>query len=200
MKALLAPIPSVILAILLSVGGVSYWFLQLTSRLVAQAASTRAAAHEASRPEKPWDFWTPEMEIVAKELKEHREALTRREAALAAWEKRLAAERTELDDVRKQVDTLRGEIDSRLVEVQAQELRNLKTLATTYSRFAPASAVAVFAQMDDLTVAKLLSLMKPEVSSTILEELSRTPAPDNANVKRAAELTRRLRLLIPAKG
>ncbi len=200
MKALFAPIPSVVLAILLSVGGVSVWFMRLTERLVAQAASTRVEEHEASRPEKPWDFWTPEMEVMVKELKEQREALLRRETALADWEKRLAAERAELDEVRKQVDGLRGEIDARLVEVQAQELRNLKTLATTYSRFAPASAVAVFSQMDDLMVAKLLSLMKAEVSSAILEELSRTPAPDNANVKRAAELTQRLRLLLPAKG
>lgn len=198
MKALLSPIPAVALAILLSVGGAFLLFQRQAAAAIAAVVAHRAEKMEAARPEKPWDFWTPEMEQVAKELAGQRELLKSREGELAAWEARIAAERKELDVTRKQIEALRAEIDARLVQVEAQEQRNLKTLVTTYSKLTPSAAVAIFKQMDDALVAKLLALMKPDVTTAILEELSRDPGPDEANVKRAAELTRRMRLLMPA--
>ncbi len=196
MKALLSPLPALVLALSLSVGAAWFWFQAHAARLIEIAVAHQAERVEASRPEKPWDFWTSEMEQVAKELAEQRALFARREAELSARETRLAEERRELEGVRRQIESLRVEIDSRLVQVAAQEQRNLKTLAATYSRLSPPAAVAIFNQMDDLLVSKLLSLMKPEVTSAILEELSRDPGPDGANVKRAAELTQRLRLLV----
>lgn len=200
MKAPLSPIVVVLLAVLLSTGAVTYWFMGVSAGFITRVTAQRAVQAEAARPEKPWDFWTPEMEGVAKELADERATIARREAELSTWETRLVNERKELDALRYQVEKLRSEIDSRLVQVQAQELRNLKTLATTYSRLSPSAAVAIFGQMDDLLVAKLLSLMKPDVSTAILEEFSRDPGPDGANLKRAAELTQRLRLLLPVAG
>lgn len=198
MKALLSPVPALLLSLSLSLGGACLWFQKHADRLIAVAASHRAEKIEASRPEKPWDFWTTEMEQVAKELAEQRALLARREAELNTRETRLDEERKELDGVRRQIENLRSEIDSRLVRIEAQEQRNLKALGATYSRLSPPAAVAIFKQMDDVLVTKLLSLMKPDVASGILEELSRDPGPDNANVKRAAEITQRLRLLVSA--
>lgn len=198
MKALLSPIPAVVLAILLSVGGSFVLFQRQTAAAIAAVVAHRAETLEAARPEKPWDFWTPEMEQVAKELAEQRERIKSREGELTAWEARIAAERKELDVTRKQIEALRSEIDARLVQVEAQEQRNLKALVNTYSKLTPASAVAIFKQMDDALVAKLLALMKPDVTTAILEEMSRDPGPEDVNVKRAAELTRRMRLLMPA--
>jgi flagellar motility protein MotE (MotC chaperone) len=198
MKALLSPIPAVVLAILLSVGGAFVLFQRQTATAIAAVVAHRAEKMEAARPEKPWDFWTPEMENVAKELAEQRERLKSREGELASWESRIAAERKELDVMRSQIEALRAEIDARLVQVEAQEQRNLKALVNTYSKLTPASAVAIFKQMDDALVAKLLALMKPDVTTAILEELSRDPGPEDVNVKRAAELTKRMRLLMPA--
>lgn len=198
MKAPLSSVTALFLSLALSVGGAWFWFQTHAARLLETAVAHQAECIEAARPDKPWDFWTSEMEQVAKELAEQRALLARRDVELAAHEKRLADERAELDLVRRQIEALRAEMDSRLVQVAAQEQRNLKTLAATYSRLSPAAAVAIFNQMDDLLVSKLLSFMKPEVSSGILEELSRDPGPDGANVKRAAELTQRLRLLVSA--
>ncbi len=199
MKALASPPVYIAAAILLSAGPVLALLWKESGALVSAAAVHRAEQIEAKRPEKPWDFWTPEVENLAKELTEQRAAIARREAEVAAREKRLTDEARELEQIRRQIESLRAEIGNRLVEVQAQELKNLKSLAVTYSRLTPASAVAIFGQMDDLMVAKLLSLMKPEVSSAILEEFSRSPGPDNVNLKRAAEISQRLRLLLPAK-
>lgn len=198
MKALLSPIPAVVLAILLSVGGAFVLFQRQTAAAIAAVVAHRAEKMEAARPEKPWDFWTPEMENVAKELAEQRDRLKSREGDLASWESRIASERKELDVMRSQIEALRAEIDARLVQVEEQEQRNLKTLVNTYSKLTPASAVAIFKQMDDALVAKLLALMKPDVTTAILEEMSRDPGPEDVNVKRAAELTKRMRLLMPA--
>jgi flagellar motility protein MotE (MotC chaperone) len=175
------------------------WYWQGATVLVGQARARRLAAAQAARPEKPWDFWTPELEKLASELRESRTAVAQREAAVAQRETRLAADLQELDKVRQQVEELRIEISQHIIEVQAQEIGNLKTLATTYSLLTPKAAVAIFAQMDDITVAKLLSLMKPETAAALLEEISRTPGDNNANLKRAAVLSERLRLIVPAK-
>jgi flagellar motility protein MotE (MotC chaperone) len=199
MKILANPAVVIGLAVLLSTVPVLGMIWQESATIVHSAVAKQVAAIEATRPEKPWDFWTPEVENLAKELTEQRGGFARREAELAAREKRLADESHELDEIRRKIETLRTEITSRLVEVQAQELRNLKSLSTTYSKLTPAAAAAIFTEMDDLTVAKILSLMKADIHTAILQEFTRNPGPDNANVKRAAELSQRLRLLMPTK-
>ncbi len=175
------------------------WFWIQAGPLAEQRRLRLAAATKTVRPEKPWDFWTPEMENLARELRDSRAAVTQRETAVTQRETRLAAENQELDKVRRQIEALRAEISSRITEVQAQEVTNLKTLAGTYSLLSPKAAVTIFAQMDDPTVAKLLSMMKPEIAAALLEELSRTPGENNANAKRAADLSQRLRLFLPPK-
>lgn len=199
MKLLSNPAVVIILAVLFSAVPVLGMIWKETAVIVHTIAEQKAAAIEATRPEKPWDFWTPEVENLAKELTEQRGTLARREAELATREKRLVDEKGELEETRRKIESLRTEIASRLVEVQAQELRNLKTLANTYSKLSPSAAVAIFGEMDDLTVAKLLSMMKPETTTAILEEFSRNPDAAKTGVKRAAELSQRLRLLMPVQ-
>ncbi len=200
MKLLANPIVVIVLAMLLSTVPVLGMIWKESSAIVHASAAQKAAAVEASRPEKPWDFWTPEVENLAKELTGQRDTLARREADVASREKRLADETLELDEMRRKIESLRAEIASRLVEVQSQELRNLKTLANTYAKLSPAGAVAIFGEMDDLTVAKLLSLMKPDTTTAILEEFSRNPADPKTGAKRAADLSQRLRLLMPVQS
>lgn len=197
MKVLTSPLVVIPLAVLCSAVPVLGLLSKESSALVQAEVARRASEFEATRPEKPWDFWTPEVENLAKELAEQRDRLAAREIELSSREKRLVEESRQLEEVRTQVARLREEIDARIVEVKEQEIRNLKSLAATYSRLTPGAAVAIFGQLDDLMVAKLLSLMKPEITSAILEEFSRTPGPENANIKRAAELSQRLRLLLP---
>lgn len=200
MNALFAPLPAVLIAILLSVGATTFWFQGQITRMLGTITTHRAEKVEAARPEAPWDFWTPEMELVARELDEHRKALAGRDAELQQREARLARERQELDQIRRDIEALRADLDSRLIQVDAQELRNLKSLVNTYSKLTPAATVAIFKELDDALVAKILSQMKVETSTAILQEFHRDPGPDNVHVKRAAELTRRMRLLMPAAG
>lgn len=191
-------VPS-ILAVLLGVGGGSaaglVWFMGQAERLIAAREVAVVAAVEATRPPKPFDFWTLEIENLARELTEARTALDERETRLNEREARLREEAREVEQLRAQVASLRGEIDRRLTTIEADEVRNLRQLATTYSLLPPRAAVAILNELDDTTVTKLLALMKPEQAAALLGELSTQPDRSGRFVKRAAELSQRMRLL-----
>ena len=90
---------------------------------------------------------------------------------------------------------VRREITSKVIEIQADEAKNLRTLAQTYTSTTPRATVAIFREMDDVTVVKILSLMKSESVAPIFEEMTRTAATDPALAKRAAVLSEKLRVV-----
>jgi flagellar motility protein MotE (MotC chaperone) len=103
------------------------------------------------------------------------------------------ADAAELEKVRQRLESLRKEIAQRVTEVSAEEVKNLKALSATYRSLSPPAAVGILAEMDQQTVVKLLSLMKPNETAAIFEEMGRSNDP--AIVKRAASLSEGLRLL-----
>ncbi|OAM88623.1 hypothetical protein OH491_11060 [Termitidicoccus mucosus] len=197
------PLPYLIasLALLLGViSGLGLFWLE-AAPLAVEAAATRSPAQTAGqRPEKPWDFWTVEIDSLAAELKDARALLAKREEALLFREKRLAAEERELGTLRTELESMRAEIDRRLVEVQAGEVKNLRSLAQTYSNLTPKAAVTLMLELDDVMIVKLLSFMKSDVTGPIFEELAVAAAKDPALAKRIATIAERLRLLSPAKA
>ncbi|HQF38133.1 MAG TPA: hypothetical protein PK322_03350, partial [Opitutaceae bacterium] len=82
-----------------------------------------------------------------------------------------------------------------LTAVGVDELKNLRSLAQTYSNLTPKAAVAIFAEMDDATVVKVLSLMKADAVGPIFEEMSKDKSEKNNQAQRAARLSERLRLM-----
>jgi flagellar motility protein MotE (MotC chaperone) len=193
MKLLSNPVVCVVLGLLLGIGAGLGVFWREAVRLAVIVHAQSVAAEEPERPEKPWDFWTLEIENLASELKDQKAALAVRESTVAAREERLAADLVELAKTRKQIETLRSEVESGMVEFEATETKNLKTLAKTYSELTPKAAVGIMAKMETTTVVKILYLMKSDVVSPILQEMGTSPDPDMA--KRAAEITDRLRLV-----
>jgi len=161
--------------------------------LAAAVRVQQAAAKEPVRPEKPWDFWTLEIENLASELKDMKATLAVREQAVAAREERLAADLRELEKTRTQIETLRTTVVAEMVQFEAEEAKNLKTLAKTYGELTPKAAVGIMRQMDETIVVKILHLMKSDAVSPILEEMGSSADPELA--KRAAQLTDRLRLV-----
>jgi flagellar motility protein MotE (MotC chaperone) len=90
---------------------------------------------------------------------------------------------------------MRKEIADRVIEINTDELKNLRTLAQTYANLTPKGAVAIIREMDDVTVVKILSLMKSDVVAPIFEEMSKTAAIDAPLARRAATLSEKLRLM-----
>lgn len=198
MKLLANPVVLIVVGVLLGVGTTFGVINSAAAPLIHEIVAKRKPAKKAVRPEQPWDFWTTEIETLAAELKVEKNELRAREDAIGVREARLVAEREELLKTRQQLETLRGEISSKMVEVQVDEAKNLKTLANTYSNLSPKAAVAILKEMDESTVVKVLSLMKTEVVSALFEEMGKSS--DTAVVKRAASLSEKMRLLKAAKS
>ena len=182
----------VMLGLVLGVGTSLAIFWSASSRFVANAAAAHADAEIANLPPKPWDFWTVEIESLANDLRDERGRIKLRDDQLAQREARLNAEQQELEKTRKQIGEMRVAIDQRLIEVTDGEAANLKKLALTYGTLTPKSAVAIFREMDDTTLVKLFSLMKPDTVGPIFEEMGKQSASD---AKRAALLSERLRMI-----
>jgi flagellar motility protein MotE (MotC chaperone) len=198
MKKLFSPIAVMACSLVLSTGVGLGWFWHAGQIIVASHVAAIEAETTAALPPEPWDFWTVEIENLSREMNVERTRLATWESELNARESRIEQERSEIEMARQQVEALQRQINEQIVAVQTQELRNLKNLAATYSMLSPAAAVAIFEQMDDTTVTKLLSLMKTEAASKILEEFTAGGNASESQLKRAAELSQRLRLLVPA--
>jgi len=195
MSKLIKTLILVVLGLALGAGTMIYMVWKTSEKIIAKSVAAKAAAATTNKIDKPWDFWTIEMENLAADLKEEKLRLKQREDALTAREARVAVEQQELEKTRKQIENLRGAIDLRLIEVTEGEMANLKRLAQSYSALSARSTVAIFKEMDDTTCVKLLAMMKPETVAVVLEEMTRQAASDPTLAKRAATLSEKLRLI-----
>lgn len=174
------------------------WFWRAGETIIAHAAATRAAAVKTQKAQ-GWDFWTIEIDNLAAELKGEKERLRKQSEQLDLRAARLSAEQQELDKVRADLERMRKEISDKVVEINVDEAKNLKTLATTYANLTPRAAVAIIKELDDATAVKILSLMKPDTVSPIFEEMSKTATADGTLARRVAILSEKLRLMKAAK-
>ena len=189
------PIVVLAIALLLGVGTGLGMFWKTALPLIAAAKAAKAKVAEVGKPEAPWGFWTIEIENLASELKDQKAVVKKREEELAQREERLNAERQELAKQRQQLEAMRDDITGRVVSIQADEMKNLKSLVATYSSLTPKATLTIFKEMDDTMVVKLLSLMKTDIVSPLFEEMSKQAATDPAMGKRVATLSEKLRLL-----
>jgi flagellar motility protein MotE (MotC chaperone) len=176
------------------------WFWRAANLMIDQAVAARPAAPEVVGKDQGWDFWTIEIDGLSSELKEEKDRLRQQSDSLNQRAARLASEQQELAKVRTEIEAMRAEINRKVIEITADENKNLKSLASTYSSLSPKAAVAILREMDDTTVVKILSLMKSDVVGPIFEEMAKTQGPDGPLAKRAAILSDKLRLMKAAKA
>jgi len=187
------------LGIFFSVAGGVVLAVRTVVPLLEQAAAVPASAAEPEGKAKGWDFWTIEIDNLANELKGERARLTQQAELLDLRSARVAAEEKELAKVRGEIERLRREISERVLEISADEAKNVRTLSQTYANLTPRAVVAIFSEMEDATVVKILSLMKAEVVGPIFEEMAGTTGPEGSLARRAALLSEKLRLMKAAK-
>lgn len=157
--------------------------------------------HKTDLPPRIWSFKTEAVDLLISELQSERAKLATDQKDFVALQNQTAAERAELEKLRTEIKALREEIDQRIVEIEERELKNLKTLAQTYTAMNPAQAVAIFREMEENMVVKVLSMMKTTVVGPILGEMAKAPDKPGSEgmAKRAARITDKLRLLKPLK-
>jgi len=150
-------------------------------RLVTKAIAAHVQTTKAGKAQ-GWDFWTIEVDNLASELLDQRAA-------------RIAGEQQELEKVRTNIEEMRKEIAEKVIEIQADESKNLRALSQTYAALSPKAAVAIIREMDDVTVVKILYLMKPDVVAPIFEEMSKTSDKEGLLSRRAAVISEKIRLM-----
>jgi len=146
-----------------------------------------------------WSFKSASVDGLIRDLKKQKDELDARQVDLGKIEARIESERTELEKVRSDVEAIRDEISQRIPRIEESEAKNIKDLAKTYTSVKPTAAVAIFKEMSDDTVVKILSSMKAETAGAILAEMSKTQDKDESMAKRAARISDKLRLLEPLK-
>jgi hypothetical protein len=198
-KVLSNPVVVVVLALLTGTvaGLLPLW--HAADLIVKQAASERPEPGGEIKAQ-GWDFWTPEIERLSTELRDEKARLGKLATDLDQRSGRLAAERKEIDALRASLEGMRRELMDKVVEISADEAKNVRTLAQTYSSLSPKAVVAIFRELDDEAAVKILSLMKSDVVAPIFEEMAKTMGPDGTPLaRRAAQLSDRLRLVRPNK-
>ena len=162
------------------------------------AAQEAAAAAAAAPPPPVWGFKTGARDELMTELKNERQNLLEEQKDLAALSSQVTSERQEIERVKQEVARMRQELEARIVEVAENERDNLKKLVTTYTAMPPTNAVLIFRELDEDTVVKILSAMKPDRVALILGEMARIVDKDRADEppsRRAARISDKLRLM-----
>jgi flagellar motility protein MotE (MotC chaperone) len=198
MTVLRNPLVTAVAALVLAIAAGFYTFWREAGPLLVQALAEQARiAAAAPRPEidKGWDFWTVQIESLANELKDGKAQLKKESEILDQREARIAAQERELAAMRSELEAMRKDLSDRIVGIRADEAKNLRSLAQTYSNLTPRAAVAIFREMDDATAVKILFLMKPDIVGPIFEEMSKTAGTDGTLARRAAILSEKLRVM-----
>jgi flagellar motility protein MotE (MotC chaperone) len=158
-------------------------------------------ATKTELPPRLWNFNGDAVNQLIADLKTGREKIAADEKNLVTLKAQLDSEKAELVKLRVELEQIQKEIDERVLEIQESEIKNLKTLAQTYSAMAPAAAVAIFREMDENMVVKILSCMKVDRTGPILGEMSKGPEKpgEESMTKRAARISDKLRLIKPLK-
>jgi len=144
-----------------------------------------------------WSFKPASVDSLIAELRQEKERLSAKESDLASLEAHIKSEKAELEKTRAEIEAIRDEISQAVPRVEEAEVKNIKSLAKTYSNVKPAAAVTIFKEMDDNTIVKILSFMKAETAGAILAEMSRQQDKEESMAKRAAKISDKLRLLEP---
>lgn len=174
-------------ATVLVVAGLMFFitmFAVLGSLPLGQVGSANAPLMAEDDPS--WKFHNPDIDQWVSQIKDERDSLAVREQQLKEWEARLAAENHEIASVTQAVNQAQAEFDRRVLLFTEQEKDNVKKQLKVIADMSPDGAAAMFNQMPDDEVARLLYAMRPDVSGAILDAMSKL---GGVPARRAAALT-----------
>lgn len=140
-----------------------------------------------------WEFQSQETDMLVAELRAEKEALAKREKDLNDFAERLKAERLEINVVTQAVHQLQAQVEASIVRIGTEEAANIKKLARTYAAMSPEGAAPILKEMEEVTLLKILAVMKETESAPILEAMSKLGAEE---AKHVAHITERLRFYL----
>jgi hypothetical protein len=141
-----------------------------------------------------WYFKTEELDKFVEELNERRDLLDEREQSLASLQAHIAVEKEELEKLKAEIESRHKALSDQILIIRKNEINNLKSLATSYTNMDPKACIAVFNQMDNLLVIKLLAMMKADRVALLFDEMVKSGSTNPEMIKRVAQLSEQLRL------
>ncbi len=158
-------------------------------------------AEATAKPPRIWSFKTDAIDELITELHDERTRFTEEQKSIEAMRAQITTERAELERVRDEIKALREELDQRVVKIQESDVKNIKTLSVQYSTMKPVTAVAIFQEMDEDMVVRILSVMKADRITAVLEEMAkvREKPGEEPTARRIVRLMDKLRLLQTTK-
>ena len=183
-------VSSIIGLVLYAVITVVVWKVPVADHEEASQEEIVAKAKEAVPS---WEFSSQEADMLIVELKEQKAALALREKDLNELAERLKTERLEINVVTQAVYQLQAQVEASIVRINAEEAVNIKKLSRTYAAMSPDGAAPIMKEMEEITLVKVIALMKEAEVAAILEAMSKLSP---ADAKRVAKITERLRFYL----
>ncbi|KAF0096117.1 MAG: hypothetical protein E1N59_84 [Puniceicoccaceae bacterium 5H] len=153
-----------------------------------------AEAHSEEPDKNTPEYWTfafTRFEEMQRTLNDKEVELNKRSQDLDDRKAALEAEMSELEEFRTSLANERNALTKILKEVGAEEEKNLKFLASTYSQMPPEQVVPILDEMEDEEVIKLLLQMKPDNIGAIFASMV-TNDPDGKQAQRVAYFSKEL--------
>lgn len=146
-----------------------------------------------------FNFVTQGIDDLIADLKAKKEELAMREKRILELEERVNAEKDELIHLKKEIVEYREELTQSVLTLESSEEKNLKSLAVTYTNLSPEAAVAIFSEMDDVFVVKILSYMPTDAVAPIFQTMSAKIGKDGKMSERVARFSEMIRLTLNEK-
>lgn len=147
-----------------------------------------------------WTFHTRELQQLIDSLDAKKKEFEKREESLNSLQSRLDNEKKELVEIKQQLETMRLNMSTVIVQAGSEEMKNLKSLATTYAAMSADSVVNIFGELDDNTAVKILALMKSDTVGPIFEAMLKIPGQETQMRSRVARLSEKMRLYKQAQA
>lgn len=174
--------------------------LSAQKKIVATPPPVAAAVAVEEKPVPPqtvFSFHTAELVEMVEDLKKQKQKILEEQKDVKALAARTLSDRQEVEKIRDEIKELRADLDRRVVEVKQEEVKNLEALATTYSSMPAPAAVAIFKEMEEDQVVKILATMKAKAVGLVLSEMGKAidKSGEESTARRAARITDKLRLM-----
>lgn len=140
-----------------------------------------------------WNFKNAEVEQLVADLRDQSNRQADRQRELDEFASRLEAERQEILNVTQTVSRMQQQFDQNVARIGTEEVANLKKLAKLYSAMTPDAAAAIFKDLPDNQIVKIMSYMKDPDKAAILEVYSKS---DEKSAKRVALISEKMRLVL----
>lgn len=155
---------------------------QQIQKLLEEKQQKRAEALAKKEKEKNkinlWDKQVKDFTGLLAQLEVARDQQEVRERQLNAFEDQLKNEREALNVLKQSIEILQSELERRLVKVQESEMKNLKTLAESYTNMTPESVAKIFEESEEASVIKIMHFLPPETLGSILQVMSKEISKD----------------------